>query len=532
MAKRKFRLAMLAATVAAGALSMAGHALADTLAEAVAKAYATNPNILAQRAALRALDESYVQARAGFGVTASGNIGATHTDLKRDSFNFLGQPDGRSENRDYTDNGGVTVVQPLYTGGRLTARLKASEAQIKAGREALRRAELDLLAQVTAVYVNVRRDEDILKISDEAVAALQKMLDDAEAKYAVRQVTRTDVEQARARLASARTQALGAKAQLAVSRAQYNAIVGQYPGTLEPEPDILDIPVNIDTAFDAAERNSPLVLQAAYTEAASRARKDEARAARLPQVAGRLDWQRGPLAAYDARLGDYDSKSASIVVTQPLFASGQIQSGIRQATQENERDRQLLDDTRRNMVLQVSQTWEQLVLSRTSLVSLAEEVRSTAIALYGVREEEKFALRSTIEILNAQSEATGAQVGFVRARATEYIGRVQLLAATGTLTPEVLSAGVKAYDPVKNFKRVKWVGALPTEIVGRVLDLLSTPNLSRPKGGDTGPIRPPGDPLPNVAVDQLRATKMPSILDTSDPAPLDAANAAQTSARK
>jgi TolC family type I secretion outer membrane protein len=525
MALRKFRLRALAATVAVCALSMAGSALADTLADAIAKAYVTNPQILAQRAALRALDESYVQARGAFGVTASGSIGSAYTDFTRDSFDFLGRPDGRAQNKDYTDNGGIAVVQPLYTGGRLTARLKGSEAQIKAGREALRRAELDLLTQVTGVYVGVRRDEDILKISDEAVAALQKMLDDAEAKYDVRQVTRTDVEQARARLAAAKTQALTAKAQLAVSRAQYNAVVGQYPGTLEREPDALDVPGNLDAAFDAGEHSSPQLLQAAYTEASSRARKDEARANRLPQVSGRLDWQRGPLASYDARLGDFDQKSASITLTQPLFASGQIQSAVRQATQENERDRQLLDDARRSMVFQVSQTWEQLVLSRTSLVSLAQEVKSTAIALYGVREEEKFALRSTIEILNAQAEATNAQVGFVRARATEYVGRVQLLAATGTLTPDTLSTGVKAYDPVKNFKRVKWVGALPTEIVSRVLDLLSAPDFSKPKGGDTTPIRPPGETLPSVPVDALRATKMPSILDTSDPSPSDAPDA-------
>ncbi len=58
-----------------GAIAPA-YALADTLAEAVDLAYRTNPQILAQRAALRALDESYVQARAGFGMQASGQVGS------------------------------------------------------------------------------------------------------------------------------------------------------------------------------------------------------------------------------------------------------------------------------------------------------------------------------------------------------------------------------------------------------------------------------------------------------------------------
>lgn len=518
----RFRLPALGAAVFLCGSAVAGQVMADTLADAIAKAYATNPQILAQRAALRALDETYVQARGSFGAVVSGQIGSAYTDTTRDSFDFLGRPAGRSESKDYTDSSGIAIVQPLYTGGRLTSRLKASEAQIKAGRENLRRSELELLTQVVGVYTSVRRDEMIVKITDESVAALAKMLEDSEAKFAVRQITRTDVEQARGRLSSAKTQALTAKAQLSISRAQYNAVVGQYPGTLEAEPDLLDVPQSLDTAFDLGEQNNPSLLQALYNEAASRARKQEARANRLPQLNGRLDWQRGALAPYDARLGDFENKSASITLSQPLFASGQISSAIREATQQNERDRQLLDDARRNMVFTVSQSWDQLVLARTTLVTLAEEVKSTAIALYGVREEEKFALRSTIEILNAQAEATSAQVGFVRARANEYVGRVQLLATAGTLKPDILSAGVKTYDPVRNFNKVKWVGALPTEIVGRVLDLVNLPDFSRPQSGDTTPIRPPGGAMPDVAVDQLRKTQMPSILDTSDPAPMDA----------
>ena len=55
--------------------SMAGVAHAETLQGARAKAYRTNPTLLAQRANQRALDETIVQARAGLRPTVSASNG-------------------------------------------------------------------------------------------------------------------------------------------------------------------------------------------------------------------------------------------------------------------------------------------------------------------------------------------------------------------------------------------------------------------------------------------------------------------------
>jgi len=63
MLKRSRALASVA--VIAVIAGMSGPAWAETLKEALALAYQTNPTLLAQRANQRALDESIVQARAG-----------------------------------------------------------------------------------------------------------------------------------------------------------------------------------------------------------------------------------------------------------------------------------------------------------------------------------------------------------------------------------------------------------------------------------------------------------------------------------
>lgn len=514
------RSSLIALALAVAVSGHAERAHAETLADAITAAYNSNPNIQAQRAAMRALDENYTQARAAYGLQASASVGETYgwQKVQRDK--------DSSEAASMTSQ--LSVSQALYTNGRYAARLAGVEAQIKASRENLRRIEMDLLTRVTNAYVSVRRDREILRISLGGEAWLRKQLQDTEDKYSVRQVTLTDVQQAKARLAAASTQVANAQAQLNVTVASYAALVGHLPETLEPEPDLDGLPTSLDEAFNEAEQSNPSLLAAGYTEKASREGVAEARAQRLFSVSARATYSNGSTSPYYAKdpLRE-DTVNAGITLTQPLFSSGQLNSSVRQSIEENNRDKLLIDDARRNMVLGVSQYWDNLVAARRSLVTQEEEMKANTIAFYGVREEERFALRSTIEVLNAQAELQNSQIGFVRGRATEYVGRVQLLAQIGTLEVGNLAPGVLPYDPERHFKKVRYKGMLPTDLIVQTLDKVALPmEPKKPAPGDTSPIRPPSTELPAAPVSADKVEPPQSINDLpalNDDAPVKTA---------
>ncbi len=514
------RSSVIAVAVAMVVAGRAELAHAETLADAITAAYQSNPNIQAQRAAMRALDENYTQARSAYGLQASASTS--------ESYNWIKGVRDKTSLDATTPSSQLTVSQALYTNGRYAARLAAVEAQIKASRENLRRIEMDLLTRVTNAYVSVRRDREIVRISQGGEAWLRQQLKDTEDKYSVRQVTLTDVQQARARLASASTQVANAQAQLNISAAFYASLVGHMPDALEPEPDIDDLPANLDEAFNQAEQANPSLLAAAYTEKASRESVAEARAERLFSVSARANYQNAPISAYNAASARRENAlTASVTLTQPLFSGGQLNSSVRQSIEENNRDKLLIEDARRNMVLGVSQYWDQLVAARKSLVSLEQEMKADTIAFYGVREEERFALRSTIEVLNAQAELQSAQIGFVRGRANEYVGRVQLLAQVGTLEVGNLAPGVQPYDPERHFKKVRYKGMLPTDLIVQTLDRIAVPLEARkPVAGDTTPIRPPSSDLPAKPIPAAQVAPPPSINDLpalTDDAPVKTA---------
>ena len=475
------RAGLLAAVCSVGLLAgLVAPAQAETLADAIALAYQTNPTLQGQRASQRALDESVVQARGGLRptVSLSGDVSWRDTEVAE------GNP-GSDTTR--SSSAGLSVSQPIYTGGRVASGISAARADVLTGREGLRGVEAQVLQSVITAYVDVRRDQERVRIATDNVAVLQRQLDEARARFEVGEITRTDVAQAEARFAGARASFSSAQAQLAISRASYAAVVGQNPGDLAAEPSLEGLlPTTVDDAFVAAEEANPQVLAAEYSERASAARLAATRAERRPTVSasGSLGYSASD-AAFVGKGGQFEnydqSVSGAVTVRMPIFTGGLVNSGIRAATERNRADQLAIEEARRTALRTVSQAWNSLVGARANLAASEEQVRATRIAFEGVRQEAQVGLRTTLDVLNAEQELRNAELSLVNARRDEYVASAILLAAMGKLEARYLIPDVETYDPVLNANHVNasW-GWVPWEPVLEFVDRVGGPAVSTP----------------------------------------------------
>jgi outer membrane protein len=473
------------AAVAALALA-AGAARADTLSDAIALAYQTNPTLQSQRAQLRALDESYVQAHAGLRPQANVQAQGAYTNGPNTA--DVGVT---------TDSASLNVTQPLYTGGLATAQVRAADADIQSGRQKLRQVEGQVLQSVIQAYVDVRRDQQALAIAQENVKVLRRQLDETKARFEVGQVTRTDTAQAQARLAAAASQLSNAQAQLGVSRSNYVAVIGQSPGDLAPEPALDGLPATVDQAFDTAARNNPGILSADFAEQAAAARVAEAKSAYRPtlslnaSVGYESSLTTAPLLGL--RSGEFDHNiQAAATLTQPLFAGGMNASRIREALENDNAARIAVDAAQRQAVQSVAQAWNQLLAARSSIASNEEQVHADEVAYEGVRQEADVGLRTTLDVLNAEQELRNAQLALVDARHDQYVASANVLNAMGRLEAKALGNAVPAYDPQKSFNRIKRAGSLPWDAVAAGLDALGSPGVAH---------RPATTPEPRPAIE-------------------------------
>ncbi|HEX7758145.1 MAG TPA: TolC family outer membrane protein [Caulobacteraceae bacterium] len=481
---RSYRASVLAAACGLTLSAAAGLGHAESLADAVALAYQTNPTIQAQRASQRALDETYVQARTGFRPGASATV-----TVSRQLTDQIGTGDNSGSSV------ALNIDQPLYTGGRVASQVSAAEADVLAGREALRRVEISVLQNVIQAYVDVRRDQQRLAISQENAAVLQRQLEESKARFDVGELTRTDVAQTEARLAAAQASLASSQAQLAISRSNYAAVVGQNPGELAPEPPLSKVlPATVEQAFDAAERDNPQLRQQDYTEQGSAARVAEAKAQTRPTVGlrGSFGGSGGSFGTGSPFANYGHNVQGSAVVSMPLFTGGLTQSQIRQAAERNSADRIGIEGVRRTVLLQVSQAWNELLGSRANLLSNEEQVRAAGVAYEGIKQEADVGLRTTLDVLNQEQELRNAELALVTARHDEYVSGAAVLAAMGALDVRVLVPDAPLYDPKANFDKVKHgFGWTPWEPAVEALDHVGAPRvIERPAAKANPPQNP------------------------------------------
>ncbi len=451
----------LLASAAVALAASAGVARADTLEEALAAAYNSNPQILAERANLRATDEGVPQALAGWRPTVqfTGSVGdeqqentpfapVTAVSPSTVPAHIVFQPKVAD----------VNVTQPIYQGGQTVARTAAAEQLVDAERARYAATESLIFFDVCQAYFDVLRDQAVVELNINNEQVLRRQLEATTDQFRVGSLTRTDVAQAEARLAAARSSRQQAEGNLAVSRSNYARFVGHQPVNLTTPELHPVIPATRESALALAATKNPNVAASLFTEDSARSTVVATRAQLLPSLNLVTDVNRSQETLTTGR----ETSSASVVfrVTMPLYEGGQIYSQTRQAQEKVAQSMGLTDDARRTAVQAATQAWETMQSARASSNSLQSTIRADGIALEGVRQEQQVGSRTILDVLNQQQELFTDQVTLVQAQHDLSVAEFNLAQQIGILSAANLGLPVKLYDVEQHYKSIrdKWIG--------------------------------------------------------------------------
>jgi outer membrane protein len=468
-----------------------GVGVGETLQEAIALAYQSNPDLRAQQAQLRATDEGVVQARAAGGpqVQVQGQLAYEDAAIQQPASLF--SPASTADFGTATRSIDLSVVQPLYSGGALAAQLHGAQASVFAGRQAVRQAEAQLILNVVTAYCDVRRDRATVGIVEDEIAFLRAAADETGARGRLGALSKTDVAQAEARLLVGQASLQQAQARLAQSNAEYLNVVGQSPGELAPEPGLPGLPADVDAAFDAALANNAQLLQAQDNEQAAREKVNQAKTAYRPTLSLRFDAQVIPTEPYLPH--QYDKNvTGALVITQPIYTSGATASKVREAADLDSQAQLQVESARRQVVKLVSDAWAQFGAAGRAADLEARQVEAEKTAVEGNRLEERAGLRTTIDLLNAEDELTNAEQSLLQSRHDAYVAAATLLAAMGLLETRFVAPGAELRRPETSLAHVEGIDAAAWEGAIVSFDGLAGPTTAapRPSPADAGAERP------------------------------------------
>ena len=440
-------------------------AAAETMASALARAYENNPQLNAQRAIVRQIDEGVAQALSGYRPTlsATATLGGQFTN---ETGIFPPIPPGLPNGAAFTIKGnttpksiGVAGQQTLFNGQQTANKVRSAESQVFQARETLRVMEQSVLLSAATVYMDMSRDTANLEVQQNNLRVLEHTLRDTRNRFTAGQVTPTDVAQAEAQLAAGEANLHAAESTLMTTKANYHRIIGNDPANLAPASpvDRLAPPV-LEAAIALGAAQNPTVLAALYGVDVAQLQVKIAEGALWPTLALQGSVQQQSFANIitpNLFLG-----TAMLSLTVPIYQGGAEYSAIRldkeTVAQQRLNADQVRDQTRANVV----QAWGQLQAAKAQVEAAQRQNEASERALNGVRNEAQAGQRTTLDVLNAQQALVNARVSLIVAQHDRVVASYSLVSAVGRLSAEALGLPVSIYDPATHYHQVRdaWFG--------------------------------------------------------------------------
>ncbi|MFZ4531255.1 MAG: TolC family outer membrane protein [Alsobacter sp.] len=427
-------------------------ASAETIESAMARAYNGNPQLNAQRASVRAIDENVPRALSGYRpkITASGDIGAAVQDLYRS---------GWTNDKYFPRGAGLSATQTLWNGNRIPNSVRQADAGVLAAREQLRQSEQSVLLDGATSYMDVLRDTAILNLRNNNIEVLEEQLRQTRDRFNVGEVTRTDVAQAEARLAAAQSDSSAAAGNLKASLARFRQVIGVDARQLSPARGVdALLPKSLEAATGLAMAQHPTILAALHNVDVALLNVKVVEGELYPTVGvtGSLTHR------WDFQGSNIEQNQASLVgsISIPLYEGGEVYARVRQAKETLGQRRIEADQARDQIRANLASAWGILDATRERINASQAQIQANEVALNGVREEAKVGQRTTLDVLNAQQELLSARVSLITAQRDRVVASYSVLSAMGRLNFAVLKLKVDEYRPATHYKQVrdKWIG--------------------------------------------------------------------------
>ncbi len=414
-----------------------------TLERAIAEAIENNQRLAVAEAAVQEaeagtrraganklprIDFSYVYQRTNNPVFVFGNL------LRQGNFTAENFDLDQLNNPDAINNftPAISIVQPIWTGGRISRREEAAELNVEAASLRQARTRQQVVFDTVEAYSGAVVATRHLAVAQEALATADAYVALAESMRSGGLVVDSDVLQAQVRASEAREAVVRATSGLAVAKTALNFVIGrdlQAPVTL---------PGDLDETASGAESLDELIAQALAGRPDLRATNTQEQAVSKNIEAERANYM--PEVAFsgfaesnsDSMFGSQSGNWGFMIGANFTIFEGNARSAAVDQTMAQRR--QIQEQTlllRRAIALEVTQSFYEVQAAGERIVQSETAVELARENLRIVENRYREGLSTSVEMLGAQTAVTMAQTRVVAARRDLMLGLAALDLAVG-----------------------------------------------------------------------------------------------------
>lgn len=417
-----------------------------TIAEAVGFGVMTNPEYTRNADNRRATDEELRQAKGLYlpSVDFSADLGGEYSDNTA----TRNDGDGDDEETMFRRQAGLTLTQLLFDGFETKYENKRQQARVLSASHRVREATELVGLSIVESYLDVLRQRELLRISRQNVADHITIMEQIQDSATAGRSTEADMEQAKARLASARANEASVREALRVAEASFIRDVGDQPQDLVmPMVPVDALSANVEDQVKVALHQSPTLdifeadIQVAHNEF------EGAKSVFYPQVDLQLNARTGEdLGGVE---GKDTSASALAVVNWNLYRGGIDTARVREQINREAQAKEERAKTAREIENEVRTTWARMVSAGERAREFATQAAANQETVKAYKDQFDLNRRTLLDVLDSQNELFVSQSNMVNAEFVEMFAVYRLLALKGELLPTLGVAYPREADPAK-----------------------------------------------------------------------------------
>lgn len=403
-----------------------------TLQQAVSKGIMTNPEYGVVAASRRATDEELRQAYALYfpSVDFRGDAGVEYTDDP-------GTRGGLDNDDDETltrYDASLTLTQMLFDGFETKYENQRQRARVASSAHRVRETSELVGLTIIEFFLEVMRQRELLSISRDNVADHITIMEQIQDGVSAGSATQADMEQAKARLASARAQEATIRQSLRIAESNFNREVGEMPKDL-----ILPmVPVNALSA--TVEDEVKQVLASSPTLDIFEADIDVAFAeykgtgsTLYPELDLQLNARQGnDLGGVE---GKDQSASALVVMNWNLYRGGGDTARVREFTHRHQQSKEERAEAARSIEDDVRQTWARMISAGERAREFSTQAAANQEVVRAYKDQFELDRRTLLDVLDSQNELFVSRSNGINEEFLEMFSVYRLLALKGQLLP-------------------------------------------------------------------------------------------------
>jgi outer membrane protein len=307
-------------------------------------------------------------------------------------------------------------------------------------------AQQDWMLQTTQRYFDAVQAEQRLALIAQQQVAVNKALTEAKDRFAIGDAPVTDTHEAQARAQALAAQAIAASNDLQMARQVLVDVSGLPAGALALQaPKGASLQSELDALsvwLQKAEQNPMIGLQQLQADVAQQeVRKHGAMTAPTLDMVAQASRERiSGTGDFGVASNTQSQQMVGVMLNVPLYTGGWRSAKLQEARQLQLKAQAELERTRLQVSQMTRSAWLAVQSGQARIAALEAADTASQARLDATQLGRQVGDRTTLDLLNAQNDASAAQLALLQARIDVLMGQLRLHALAGQLDAQKLRA--------------------------------------------------------------------------------------------